>query len=58
MTKRELQKHLLTGQEHQDGRAGDVSDSATPASDHSGPEGDKVEEERNDEQGNHGTAHI
>jgi hypothetical protein len=54
MTKREL----LTGQEHQDGRAGDVSDSATPASDHSGPEGDKVEEERNDEQGNHSTAHI
>ena len=49
---------ILTGEQHENGRAGDVAGSSTPTADDARPEGDEVEEEGDDEERNHGASHI
>lgn len=48
----------LTGEQHQDGGAGDVAGSAAPAAHDARPEGHEVKEEGYDEERDHGPSHI
>ncbi len=53
-----LKDAILTGEEHECGRCGEVRRRGPPAADDAGGEGDEHEEEGDDEEGNHGAAHI
>jgi len=46
------------GEQHQDGRGGDVRRGAPPAARHAGPEGDEHRDEGHDEERDHGAAHV
>ena len=49
---------ILTGEEHEGCRCGEVGRRGPPASDDAGGEGDEHEEKGDDEEGNHGAAHV
>ena len=49
---------ILTGNEHEHSRGGDIGGAGLPAPSNSDHEGDEDEEEAHDEHGDHRTRHV